>query len=230
MRKLFLIFFFSALLASRVMAEDNVDKTMAKISRDTETYVSADARTNSTTEAYNMAVKSLCEKLTALTGKKFNPNNPPTTMESLTSKISDDRYRVLVYVRKSDLGLESLPGDRGSKSNEELYEDSRLVVEEDAITDTSIKEKSVLDEIALQGSKDEFIKCMERLRKTDTISGAAAFPIAHADDFYVAVIDGNAVRNILHCINGQFYDLTSKEVDIHKYAHCTGYWFTITKQ
>ncbi|MDE5607963.1 MAG: hypothetical protein K2I64_03415 [Muribaculaceae bacterium] len=229
------------------VADVNTDKAMARISRDTKTYISADVRAATEDEAYNEAMQKLSAQITDYFKNERSREAMPDAIylsnlssiyERLTSKISDSRYRVMLYVKKSD--LKPLGGSDNalvlSKKDDNGYipvstEVSHLtpVVKTDTVV-TIVKEmlNPTLSQIANLKTRDELAQSLQDLRKSKKISGAAAFPMANANDFYVAVIENDRVAEILHFDKGTYKDIiTSQPVDVNRYSHCSGYWFTL---
>ena len=228
-------------------ADINTDRTMAKIARDTKNYLSADARATTEEEAYNEALEKLTELVTEYL-KSTDTNNLPDAVylpqlsgiyDRLSNKIDKNRYRVMLYVKKSD--IKPVSNSSGaivlSKTEDNSYSmlpTTRVepVVVTDTITIVEVIEKPLdptLTIIASKRTKDEMTSSIQSLGKSGNISGAAKFPIDKANDFYVAVIGpNNYVTAILHYIDGSWKEIPSgKEININDYSDCSAYWFTL---
>lgn len=220
-------------------ADAETDREMARINRDRDTYLSADARAATESEARNQAIRQLGAQVSDYlrqSGSAMTLTEATNEFQLLTSQIDSNRFRVMAYVAKSDLG--------GSQTSPKSYDESRYASPDtkpssrkdepdDYYYDLKPEEQnsnSALSEILSQGTRDELTRCLEALRKSREISGAAAFPVANASDFYVAILEDNVVRRVVHCLNGRYLDVeTGQEIDLNKYSRCTGYWFTIPK-
>lgn len=239
-----LSFLIISLIAFAANADVSTDKLMTKISRDTETYISADVRATTKEEAYNEAIN----KLSVLIADYFRSERPGDTppdvtslsnnsaINQMSSKIADNRYRVMLYVRKSD--LKSAGGSANSlvlsKPDNDSYSPmpkdtpEPQVKTEDGITIRNKPMDPVLSTLSNVTTRDEIVEKLQSLSKSKDISGAAKFPLSHANNFYLVVLDNNRVVSILHYCDNGYQDIkTSEPVDISKYSHCTGYWFTL---
>lgn len=236
-----------------VFADINTDRAMAKIARDTKTYISADARAATEQEAYDIAMSKLTE-LVANFMKKTDSNNMPDAIylsqmsgiyDRLTNHIGDNRYRVMLYVKKADI----MPMSDASgaivlsKNEEDSYtvlptspaESLEPVVVTDTVTVVQVIEKPmhpVLSTISSKKTKDELTSTIQSLGQSGSINGAAKFPIDNINDFYVAVISRDEkVVAILHCDEGFWKILPSGEdANLNDYNDCTAYWFTLSSK
>lgn len=249
MKRLF-SFILAMITTSAVLcyADINTDRTMAKIARDTKTYISADSRASTEQEAYDQALARLTE-LVAEYLKKTDNNLPDAIYlpqlsgiyDRITNQIDNNRYRVMLYVKKSD--IKPVSNTSGaivlSKTDDHAYavlptnpiESTEPIV----VTDTVIKviEKPLdptLSIIASKRTKDDLTSAIQSLGKSGAIEGAAKFPINKIDDFYVAVIEKNSnITALLHCVNGNWELVPSGEKpNLEDYSDCTAYWFTLT--
>ena len=220
------------------MAEVNNDRQMAKIVRDGQTYISADVREASEEAAQSQATDQLLVSVKdylrdnaslGITPESFTLSSLSKISHQLTSKISDSRYRVVMYVEKSQLNpsrksesvsVLSQTGNTG-RSKEikvEVYSDGQ----------SSSESSPVVRMISQLTTRQEVVQKLKDLHTKQVISGGASFPLASANDFYVVVMDGDRVLTTLHYLNGTYIDGdNSKEVDINKFARYSGYWFTI---
>lgn len=231
-------------------ADINTDRTMAKILRDTKTYISADARASTEQDAYDEALKKLTGLVTEYL-KTIDNNDLPDAVylpqlsqiyDRLNSQIENNRYRVMLYVKKSD--IKPVSNSSGSivlsKTDENEYsvlpttpvESIDPVFVTDTVTVVEIIEKPLdptLSIIASKRTKDDLISAIQTLGKSGNLAGAAKFPIERANDYYVAVIGAdNNVSAILHYIDGSWKEISSgKDVNINDYTDCSGYWFTL---
>lgn len=198
-------------------ADVATDKSMSKIVRDKDTYISADVRSTTEGDAYEKAKESIVGQMKKYLGYE-NQDDIPSDEDlagmcrQLTSKIADNRYRVVLYAVKSELN------QSGSKGVD--------VVAEDTASDSGVK--SVLARLCQLTSRDEVVDELQLLGKRKEISGAAKFPISTANNFYIVVLNGDKVAAILHYVGSEYRDvMTSQIVNISEYSHCTGYWFTL---
>ncbi|MDE5822070.1 MAG: hypothetical protein K2H63_06275 [Paramuribaculum sp.] len=232
-------------------ADVNTDKAMAKISRDTKTYISADARAATEDAAYNEAMQKLSAQISDYFKIEFPGESMPDAIylsnissiyERMTSKIADNRYRVMLYVKKSD--LKPIGGNGNalvlSKNDSNGYSpvptetpevEPEVIVKTDTIVSVVTITKPMdptLSQIINLKTRDELTQTLQNLRKSNNITGAAAFPIGNANNFYVAVLADTKVITVLQFKDGEYLDtMTSKPVDVTRYSHCSGYWFTI---
>lgn len=248
MNKQFLCFLFALLpWGFNAWGDGVTDKAMSKICRDTKTYISADVRAATEQEAYDEALNLLTVRITdyfkTLKGEDFMPDavylsQLSSHYERLTSAISEKRYRVVLYVKKSDL----MPmGDNTgamvlAKNDYSEYDVVSPVIEEPIVlTDTvvSIVEKPLnpaISKIASQKKRQELVSLLVSMKKEKEITGAAAFPMGKFNDFFVVIIDeADNVQDFLHFVEGNWIDvLTGETVTIGKdYEHCSAYWITI---
>lgn len=236
-----------------VFADINTDRAMAKIARETKTYISADARAATEQEAYDIALS----KLTALVAefmKKTDGNKMPDAIylsqmssiyDRLTNHIGENRYRVMLYVKKADI----MPMSDASgaivlsKNEEDSYtvlpsapiEPLEPIIVTDTVTLVQVIEKPmhpVLSTIASKTTKDELTSTIQSLGQAGSINSAAKFPIDNINDFYVAVIGRDEkIVAILHCDEG-FWKIipTGEEANLNDYSDCTAYWFTLSSK
>lgn len=232
MRTLISIFMFLAFSAA-AFADVETDKAIARISRDGENYLSEEVRAASEQEATAQALSGLRGKVSNFLisiGSDMSLNDASRMFETIVSKVSDKRYRVLAYVSKEALGgagyVEPQKVPEPAPSYQSYDDDDRDYIEEPHPYGNN--SSSTLAEIRRQGTFNELRNCLETLRKSNAITGAAAFPVAHADDFYLVIVDDNIVKKIIHVVRGRYLDSeTNQEIDMTRYARCTGYWFTL---
>lgn len=246
-----LFLFLSLTLA---FADVNTDRTMSKIAHDTKTYISADARAASEQEAYDAALAKLTELVADYLKETSGGNAMPDAIylpqmsgiyDRLTNHIGDNRYRVMLYVKKSDIKPMSNTSGAVVLSKNEDNEYSVLpttptpqtepVVVTDTVTVVQVVEKPLdptLSLIASKKTKDEITTTIQSLAQSGNLGGAAKFPIEKANDFYVAVIDKNdSVKAILHCLDGQWTLVPSgEEADLNMFKDCSAYWFTLSSK
>ena len=242
--KLILILLFSSLLYG--YADVNTDKAMNKISRDTKTYISADVRAASEDAAYEEAMHLLSDKIAEYFKSEYKGETMPDAIylsqlssiyERLTSQISGNRYRVMLYVKKADLmpmggSANAVVLSKNDNNNYEVMPSTapELNVRKDTVI--TVVEKPLdptLSVIVHQKTQGEMKSLLENFRRTHKISGGAAFPIGKVNDFYVAIIDAKEnVVAVLHCQEGKYTNVeTGKGVDPKQYAQCSAYWFTL---
>lgn len=230
-----------------VRADVNTDRAMSKISRDDRNYISADYRAATEQDAYDKALQVLTEKITSYF-KEVKTESPEAVFvpevssiyQRLDSRISDNRYRVFLYVKKSD--LTSLDNASNAlvmaKTEADSYEiiptySQLSVVVKDTVT---IVEKieipmnptvaNIINNTDWNSLQDVLIK----MRKEGKVSGAAAFPIAGLDEFYLAIVSGTSVTDYIHVKDGRWIDVvTGHDVDPSNYSSFSAYWFTIPK-
>lgn len=202
----------------------DTDRTISKIIRDSNTYLSADARESSEKAAYDKAASELMVAINNYYTETQKPEKKISDISELTgkcsqitSKISDTRYRVLLYINKADL-----TGVKNAQISETAPKDMQSAQE------TVKKENPTVAKISKLQTKAEVVEVIKSLHKSKQLTGGASFPIANANDFYVVVIDGEKVTATLHFKDGQYIDTkNSNIIDITKYSNCMGYWFTL---
>ena len=230
-----------------VYADAITDRAISKISRDTRTYISSDSRGATEQEAYDKALEELSHKISSFVNEEMGDSpdavylhDVESLYQRLDSHISDNRYRVFLYVKKSD--LKPLGSSSNSmmmaRTEDKTYEMVSAKAPETVIvrdTITLVQEVKVpINPVVsfLVGIKDSesFSSALIQLRKDNKVSAAAAFPIANIDDFYVAVIRNGKVIIIMHVDNGRWIDVKNgEEVDPRDYPSCSAYWFTVSK-
>ncbi len=237
MRKLFLIILSILSLSNAAMADNQTDRMMAKVVRDTNTYIAADVRGETEDKAYEQALALLSEKIAAYfkeNGKGMPDavllSNISNHSERLISQSGSNRCRVLVYVKKKDL----IPiGEEGSSAMLAKNEnDSYSIVQPSAPQkqqQAPVVISPALSRIASAKTSKEVQTLLVELKKAKGISGAAAFPIASVNDFFVVVIDRSETPiAILHCSGGNWTNATTGEkVNLDSYKYCTAYWLTL---
>ncbi|MDE7350535.1 MAG: hypothetical protein K2N25_05665 [Muribaculaceae bacterium] len=234
-------------MVSTAYADINTERAMSKIGRDTKTYISSDCRASTEQEAYDNALEDLTRQISSYIAEtqKDAPDavylqEVASIYQRLDSRISDNRYRVMLYVKKSDL----MPLGNSSnsmmltKTDDETYEvmDVRKP-EPTVVRDTlshvdpvEIPIHPVLSSLALTADRDAFVASLTEMRKEGKISAAAAFPLSSIDDFYVAVLISDRLTAILNVRNGKWFNaITGNEADPHDYQNASAFWFTITK-
>lgn len=236
-----------------MLAQINLDKEISKISRDTKNYISAEVRAVSEEEAYQEALKQLTDQVTDYY-KSLDEKSMPETVylsnvssrfDRLMTHSSDNRYRVLVYVKKSDLrpmgpdsnALILSKNDNNSYSVVTTDQPEPMVI---TVTDTIVEvvEREVpapriipkqVSKIASVSSEKEINEMLINMRKANEITGAAAFPISSYGNFYVVVINNsNNLETILYFDGNVWTDsLTGTVSNPYIYRDCKAYWFTL---
>lgn len=252
--KRYILFIISLLLISVSVYGDILsDKKISQISRDTKNYISAEVRGPSEEEAYQEALRQLTDQVTEYY-KTLDDKSMPETIyltnvsshfERLITHSSDNRYRVLVYVKKSD--LKPLSSDSNalilSKNDNDSYRvvtpeppEPKVITLTDTIVEVVEKEVPVprvipkqVSKIALLTSEQEVNDILVNMRKANEITGAAAFPIASYGNFYVVVINrSNNLETILYFDGNNLTDaITGSAANPNDYRDCKAYWFTI---
>ncbi len=223
----------------------DTDRTIAKIIRDTNTYLSADARESTEKGAYEKAASELIVALNNYYTETQKPEKKISDVSELagkcsqiTSKISDTRYRVLLYINKADLtgGKKTQPSEAAPTDRQTAQEPVKkeAPTPQGKTTPTKPSQPVVasvnptVEKISKLQTKTEVVEAIKSLHKSKQLSGGASFPIGNANDFYVVVIDGDKVIATLHFKDGQYIDIkNSNIIDMTKYSNCTGYWFTL---
>lgn len=218
-------------------ADIETDRAIAKIIHDSYTYMSADARASTEKAAYDIAAQKMLDALKIyLKEQHINQeiSEIPEICQQITSKISDSRYRVLLYIKKSDITTNKLKRDPGVIIEIENLSSGEYSIKESQENDYPSQENIALENptlskiIRLQ-KREEVVETIKSLHKSRKLTGGATFPVGNANDFYIVVIDGDNVVTTLHYKDGQYIDLEdSKNTDINEYSHCTGYWFTLS--
>ena len=228
-------------------ADVNTDRAMSKISRDVQNYISADCRASTEQAAYDKALELLTEKITSYMQEAKKKSSDAVFVpevasiyQRLDSRISDNRYRVFLYVKKSD--LKSLDNSSNAmviaKNEADSYEIIPTFSQPQAVvTDTvTIVEKvevpmnPIILNIINNTDYNSLEEALIKMRKEGKVSAAAAFPIASLDDFYIAIVRGTSVTDYIHVKDGRWKDITTgNEVDPSNYNSCSAYWFTIPK-
>lgn len=222
------------------MADNDTSRMMSKIIRDTNNYISADVRGESEDSAYKEALELLTEKITSYIKEKgmgmpdaVYLSNISNHSERLISQSGSSRCRVVVYVNKKDL----FPiGDSSNSAMLSKNDDDKYAL---MTTKTSASEKEetggrevlspVLSRIAMAKTSKDVQSLLVNLKKENALTGAAAFPMANATDFYVVVIDRTDTQvALLHCQGSIWTNaVTGNKVDISAYKYCSGYWLTL---
>lgn len=238
-----LILFVSVALTAA--ADIYTDRAMNKISRDSKTYISADARAATEDEAYNAALINLSEKITDYLKKENKGKSPDAVYlqkissiySRLSSKTSANRYHVMLYVEKK--GLMSLDDTAIvlSKNMNDQYEAASVSMSGQTIITDTVNEMihaemvipPVLSALAQAKSKDEVTSELTSLRKSGKISGAALFPLSSFDEYYLVVLNSiGQVSSILKFKYDTWVDLLSgKNVKLNDYKDCSAYWITL---
>lgn len=224
-------------------ADVNTDRAMAKIARDTKTYIVADARAATEDEAYNEAFEKLTSQITDFlkTERKEDYGSDAVYLsrissiyDRLTSKISENRYRVMLYVKKSDIlpignSDNSVVLERQPDGNYGFASDVAAEVPSgEADVNFQTLPEPVLNSLMSARGKQEIVETIQKLRKENKLSSAAAFPLSQASDFYVVAISPSGSSTILHFDGSHFLNIYTKQIeDMSAYSDCTGYWFTL---
>lgn len=251
MKRYILLLFLPILTSSLCMADINTEKAISKISRDTRTYLSGEGRAETEQKAYEMALDELLSKISDYYKTEF-PSEPmpenvylsnlSSIFERLTSQVNSNRYRVLVYVRKSE--IKALGDGKGtvlSRRDSDSYEVIPAVplpAEPIIITDTVTVETvrtvikplhPALSTISNLKTRDEVLVKVPELKHADLIESGATFPVHSLDDFYIIIISpGNEVVTVLHCDGKDYTDvMTGEAVDMSRYRYCSAFWFTL---
>lgn len=229
-------------------ADLQTDKLINKISRDTETYISAECRAGTQKEAYENALADLNRQVAAY--MRENNGTPTNTSSSelsnhyqhLDSQISDNRYRVFMYVKKNDLVCfqDSSSNIAFSSKTDDLVGEAitwgqrkAMLSKEEGIPrkEAGVSWPAVISELAGIKEKEKLVAALTLMRKNQKITGAAAFPVADFEDFYLAIINGDRVTHIIHVLNGKWTDAFSGKVlnpaDLSSAS--SAYWFTLPK-
>ncbi|MBD5355896.1 MAG: hypothetical protein HDR88_02685 [Bacteroides sp.] len=247
MKHRLIILFCSLLAVMSVMADSETDKTISKILRDTNTYISADVRAATEDAAYQQAMAELTDKITAYMKEKgmdmpdaIYLSNISNHSERLISQSGANRCRVLVYVKKKDL----LPiTDTNSAILEKNSNEGYTLVQPAASTGATASAQSssatastanntlspVLARLAKATTQKDVQTLLVEMKKRNAILNAAAFPIANINDFYVVVIDKSDTQvAILHCVAGEWTNaITGEKANLNAYKYCTAYWLTL---
>lgn len=249
MKRHLLLLFLSLLSASWCRADINTDKAISKISRDIKTYLSAVGRADTEQEAYDMAMNGLSSKIAEYYKAEF-PSEPlpdaiylsnlSSIYDKLTSRGNSNRYRVLLYIRKSDVKpLGDSNGTVLSRNETDRYEVIPTTPAEPTIvTDTVTIETvttvvkpltPILSTVCSMKTRDDVLKQIPELKKADQIGSAAAFPIQAMNDLYIIIISPtDDVKTVLHYDGKEYSDILNGEtVDISTYSDCSAFWFTL---
>lgn len=232
MKRLTIIAFFVLLFAGMAHADLETDRQMSVIGKD-DTYISADARAATEQQAYDEAFDRIVARITDYLYENnggelpagFREETLQQKLRKLTSQLSGNRWRVMLYLKKNDLVFSS-PSVTGSKSEERVATPTQsstpIVIN---LPDLPV----VVSELQQIKNGRELSEKLVSLRKENLIKGAAAFPIADIMNFYVAVIDSDdAVVALLNCHEGLWTEVsTGMPVDFSFYKNCTAYWFTL---
>lgn len=243
--KIIFLTFLTLFIPFGLFADVAKEKEISKILRDSGSYLSADVRAATEEEAYNEALRQLSDKVTDYFRESYSGDIPDGVYlsnlsghyEKFSSHISNNRYRVVLYIKKSDL----MPIGKNTNSVvlTKTKEDTYDIVSEDLpeaviITETVVEvvEKPLsptLSKLAVLSSEKEINEMLVSMRKSNEISGAAVFPIGNIGDFYLVVINpSERLEAILYCQAGQWKNvLTGQEVEMDNYKSCKAYWFTL---
>ena len=224
------------------------DKTMSKISRDTKTYISADCRATTEQEAYDNAMKELSAQIADYMKSQYGESpdavylsDVSSIYQRLSSYLDGSRYRVLLYVKKSD--LKPMGNNDNAvvlaKNEQDSYEPippvkSEPIVVTDTVTVVNVVEvplNPTVSRIMSCDTDDSLAKVLTQLCKEGEISQAAAYPLAN--DYYLAIVSpSNNIIAYIHIVDGKWTDLTTgKKVSPYAYSiGFTAYWFTLPKK
>lgn len=229
-----------------LLADVHTDKAMSKISRDTNNYISADHRASTEEEAYNASLQDLSAQIQNYMEERYGSapdavylNGMSSIYQRLSNHISDNRYRVMLYVKKSD--LKPMSGTDGSVvlalNQDAMYEPIPTSKPEPVVlTDTVMIERVIevplnptVSQLLTHKTKDTIVEALTKMRKEKKISNTAAFPISSLNDFYVIIISAaGQVEAIAHVKEGEWTDTaTGHAINPQNYPNCTAYWFTL---
>lgn len=249
MKRYITLLIFVSTLALWCRADINTDRAMSKISRDTKTYISGEGRASTEQEAYDMAMEELSAKITEYYKTELKEQLPDavylsnlsTIYDRLTSQLSTNRYRVMLYVKKNHVKAlghtnAGVMLSRGESDNYSVIPTapSNPIVVNDTIetVKTVIKPLNpTLSAIYQSKTGEGALKILTELKKSNQISRAAIFPLSSLNDYYLVVISNtNSVVAIIHFNGTAYTDVVNGEaVDISKYSDCSAYWFTLSK-
>lgn len=234
-------------LALNCFADIQSDKAMSIIRRNTDKYISADFRAPTEQEAYEGALREMTEKVRAYLMSKHPQKPAPdaatlrgfsTMYQRISSNIDDNRYRIMLYVEKDKLSANAPATETSTASSTASLTDCNTTADveptvikllpDTAVVETKIQLNPTLRKIANIQTRAELTNQLQTLRKDNTISGAAAFPISKINNFYLAVLEGDTVVAVVQVNNSRYIDLnTGKPVEIESYSNCSAYWFTL---
>lgn len=172
-KQLFLIFLILAVNCG-IHADIITERAMSKIARDRRAYISAECRAATEQEAYDKAFADLSRQIASFL-KESEGGSPDAVYlpevssmyQRLDSRISDNRYRVFLYVKKADLKPlgNSASAMVLAKTESETYEPVSTsrpdsVVIRDTITQVEVVEvpmAPVISSLTAVKDKDSFI-------------------------------------------------------------------------
>lgn len=235
--KKFLVNILCVISVFGLYAQTNNDKAIVQITRDN-SYLSADVRAATEEEARSEALSDL----SAQVDNYLRTNNlggsarsVESSFRTMTSQISSNRYRVLAYVKKSDLGGSADESGYDSYPVEESPYPEKMIEEKGGYgsgTVSSVNQDfpAAIRELSQIGRGDKVAPRLLELRNDGKIKSAAAFPVANFSDFYVILINpANEVETILHFDGSSWRDILNGNSPVNpgKYKNYTAFWFTI---
>lgn len=248
MKRLLVVLIFLVSFNGLMYADVLTDKAMRKISRDTRTYISGESRAATEQDAYDQAMESLSSQISKYMKEKYGETPDAVYLTELSSlyqrldnRIAENRYRVMIYVKKSDIKpMGSISNAVVLTKNEnDTYEaisptDVKQIVVKDTVTVVDVVEVPLDPTISLliqHTSKSTFIQALTNLSNENKIGNAAKFPLSDFEDFYVAIIDSfDNVVLYAHVVNGKWLNVANGiEITPNEYKQYSAYWFTLPK-
>ena len=243
MKKLYLVIIATVFNSFCSNADKIIDKEMSKIKRDTETYISADARAATENEAYNMALQMLTTLVADYMKTEYNGLQIPDTVMSglydrLTSHADNQRYHVMVYVKKT--ALKSIGDSKNAKNNsntcnvEPVFEKEKLssAVRPDTEPAVEVVQSPLhptLSLIAAQKNRTELNVTIKSLNRDGKIQGASQFPVGLSRYYVVVVNTEGYLAAILEHDNGTWSNVITETPDNPaNYDNCKAIWFTLS--
>lgn len=243
------------LIPTVALADVTTDKQMSRVKR-SDKVLWGESRSESEETARQEALSNLIVKVTEYLNAQ-KEEMPESVLMPKISSVSEcltshsSRWHVLVYVNKAD--LLAIDGNNGvlltRDESKPQYQPANVAPIQGAEPEPTVEENideqteapkvitevrpmsPTLSTIANTKNKEQLQAALGTLKKHGSIGGAAMFPIAKANDYYVYVIDGagNQVA-LLHYLDGQWLNAyTNEPHDISIYVNCTGYWFTLNE-
>lgn len=246
MKRLILLLTIIAFFSVSIHADVLIDKAMSKISHDTRIYISGEYRAATEQEAYDGALELLSSRISQYMEEKYGGfpdavylTEMSSMYQRLETRISENRYRVMLYVKKSD--LKPLGNSTNAvvlaKNDDDTYHViptnvPQTIIVRDTVTVVDAVEVPIAPPVSVlmqHRTRKSLTSALTKMVEDKHIESAAKFPLSRLSDFYVAIIDSSdQVLLIAHVVDGIWVNLANgTEFDPIDYKDCSAYWFTL---
>lgn len=227
---------------SMLAANSEVEKRISKIKKDSD-YIWSDVRASTEEEARKEAIAQLSDEITKYM-KETKGNDIPDAVylskissqsEELITHISQRRYRVFLFIKKSAImpvgndgvilaQADSQSGHYTAVETPAVVRDTTVIVIEKPLSPS-------LSRIASLRDKSEIQPLLVQLMKEGRLSGAAAFPLTSFYNFYAIVVNRfDKIEALLyHGQNGWVNVKSGTLTDLSAFDGCTAYWFVLSE-